>query len=105
MNPETEWEMARVSRESRFGEAGMGALRVALLFGSAAVALALLVTPFAESHTRSRISRATFPPGLDFTSTGTIAPGGNYTIRRSVLQASPEAVCVIRDSGARSGNC
>ena len=28
-----------------------------------------------------------------------------YTIRRSVLQPSPESVCVIRVDGTRSGQC
>ena len=35
------------------GGAGMGILRITLLFGSAAVALALIIAPIADSQTRS----------------------------------------------------
>jgi hypothetical protein len=30
---------------------------------------------------------------------------GAYTIRRSVLQPSPNAVCIIRGNGMRTGDC
>ena len=42
MTPEDEWNAIRRRRAPLFGVAGMGMLRVALLFGSAAVALAVI---------------------------------------------------------------
>ena len=74
-----------------------GALRIALLFGSAAVALALIAVPLLEGRGSDRLA------GL--MSTGSIGTGETYTIRRSVLQSSPDAVCVIRSDGTRSGDC
>jgi hypothetical protein len=103
MNPEAEWENLRGARASLFG-AGVGALRVALLFGSAAVAFALIIAPIAEKQTR-RFIAAGPQAGLDMTSTGSVPYRGSYTVRRSVLQPGPDAVCIIRDNGRRSGAC
>lgn len=104
MDPETEWRRIRGERGSPLAGVGMGALRVSLLFGSAAVALALLLAPWADSQSR-RIAQGGVSNGLDFLSTGTAGGGNGYTIRRSVLQPQPRSVCIIRDNGARSGDC
>jgi lipopolysaccharide export LptBFGC system permease protein LptF len=86
-----------------------GSLRFALIFGAAAIALALFVVPFAQRQAQSIVARA--PAGLDTMSTGSIGPTGggggsaNYTIRRSVLQSTPQSVCIIRHNGARTGDC
>jgi hypothetical protein len=44
---------------------------------------------------------------LDPTTTGSVKGGKTerYVIRRSVLQASPDATCVISAAGTRSGDC
>jgi hypothetical protein len=96
-----DWNTSRGER----GFAGLGLLRPVLLFGSAAIALALMLVPLLEDVS-SDIADAG-PQGLDLTSTGSIAAGGTryYVVRRSVLQSSPDAVCVIRADGARLGNC
>lgn len=101
MDPEEQWSAARGESARMFGIAGMGILRITLLFGSAAVALALIIAPIAESQTRTQISDS----GLDRMTTGSVSGKGSYTIRRSVLQNSPTAICVIRDNGSRSGDC
>ncbi|MBO6717596.1 MAG: hypothetical protein JJ913_06525 [Rhizobiaceae bacterium] len=84
-----------------------GSLRFTLIFGAAAIALALFVVPFAEQQAKSIMARG--PVGLDTMSTGSIRqPGGaagTYTIRRSVLQTTPQSVCIIRDNGMRTGDC
>ena len=87
MTPEDEWDITRSGRETLFGIAGMGVLRVTLLFGSAAVALALIIAPLADEYSRPEFADA--GGGLDYTSTGSIGPRGSYTIRKSVLQAMP----------------
>ncbi len=77
-----------------------GALRITLLFAAAAVALALIAAPLLESRSGFLARNA----GVDLMSTGSIS-GTSYTIRRSVLQSSPDAICIIRSDGARSGDC
>jgi len=100
MHPEDEWE--RGDRGFKFGAAGFGALRTALLFGAAAVALALIIAPIADRQSQVYVSQS---EGLDGMTTGSVRSRDSYTIRRSVLQASPDSICVIRASGARSGDC
>lgn len=86
---------------SQPGFAPGGAIRLALIFGSVAVALGLVIAPLAED----RLMRKAGADGLDFMSTGSIGADRSYTVRRSVLQSTPESVCIIRANGARSGDC
>lgn len=82
------------------GAVGFGALRLALLFGGLAVAMALIIAPIAERQTRF------YQPGeIDGMTTGSIRAVDTYTIRRSVLQPSPDSICVIRADGTRKGEC
>ncbi|MBA3448573.1 MAG: hypothetical protein H0T56_13400 [Pseudaminobacter sp.] len=103
MNPDNEWDLVRNDRGHSFELAGTGILRLTLLFGSATVALALIAVSLIAEQGDSRIARAGY--GVDMMSTGTIGHKSSYTIRRSVLQASPNSVCIIRASGVRSGDC
>jgi hypothetical protein len=82
-----------------------GALRVALLFGSAAVAFALILTPFVDRGAGSVVAARGMAMELDQTATGSIPRSGEYTVRRSVLQTSRQSVCVIRSNGGHSGEC
>jgi len=104
MSLDKDWDSIRRDRPSRTAEAGMGVLRVTLLFGSAAVALALLATPLLDRGSRQQFARGAFPAGLDMTSTGSIGKTV-YTVRRSVLQPSPDSVCIISADGRHSGDC
>lgn len=101
-----EWEAGGRDRARSFTDAGMGALRVALLFGSAAVALALIATPILEGQV-DRMSYASMSPGIDMMPTGTVGQRetGSYIVRRSVLQPTPNSVCIIRGNGMRTGDC
>lgn len=101
MSVDNDWERIRNERLSIFG---IGAVHFALLFGSAAVALALILVPIADNYSRPQLARNGMQ-GLDFTTTGSIGPSNTYTLRRSVLQASPDAVCIIRAGGERAGDC
>ena len=105
MSLDRDWDSIRPDRSFRAADAGMGVLRVTLLFGSAAVALALIATPFLDSQTRSQSARDDFPGGLDMTATGSISHRSTYTVRRSVLQAQPGSVCIIGSDGRTSGDC
>jgi hypothetical protein len=97
-----EWEKFRSEHGSLLDIVQGGAIRIALLFGSVAVAIALLLTPMLDQETRvARISTL----GVDNTVTGSVPVEGIYTLHRSVLQNSPNAVCVIHFDGARTGDC
>jgi hypothetical protein len=88
-----------------FNIADNGALRVALLFGSAAVAFALILTPFVDRGAGSVVAARGVAMELDQTTTGAVSQSGQYTVRRSVLQSSDSAVCIIRSNGGKSGEC
>ncbi|EKF17761.1 hypothetical protein [Nitratireductor pacificus] len=106
MVSEADWETGRSAWSTRVNNAGIGALRVALLFGSAAVALALVLTPIAEKRSRPTVAQFGAPFGIDpITTSSTKRSGGTYTLRRSVLQPGRDAVCIIRENGQRSGAC
>ncbi len=89
---------------SMFNDAGYGALRVALLFGSAAVALALILVPIIQGVSGSGIYQAGIG-SLDTISTGSVGYTTRYTIHRSVLQKNPSAICIIHDDGTKTGDC
>lgn len=101
MHPDDEWDTIQRDRASLFGDAGSSLLRLTLLFGSVAIAFALIIAPIAEKQTYSAVDAT----GIDTMSTGTVRSGGAYTIRKSVLQPSPDSICIIRDNGSRSGEC
>lgn len=111
-----EWEVPQARSGGVFNGLGMGAVRVALLFGSAAVGLALILTPVMESQVE-RMAYSYHSSRIDPMATGAITRGINtpvfgdqrasstYTVRRSVLQPSPSSVCIIRNNGMRTGDC
>ncbi len=88
--------------------AGMGLLRITLLFGSAAIALALIIAPLADRGSQAVVDYST-GRSIDEMATGSIqkaAPApSTYTVRRSVLQRSPNAVCIINSDGSKTGDC
>jgi hypothetical protein len=104
MKADDDWDTIRRARQS-FSGAGTGLIRLTLLFGSAAVALALLAAPLLEKRSDQNRFTASSGPGMDYTTTGSIGNGEAFTVRRSVLQKSPDSVCVIRQDGSRSGDC
>lgn len=91
----------RTRRSILLNAAGMTMLRATLLFGSAGVALALILTPVADRFSRD----PNIGVGLDYTATGSIDRSNSYTIRRSVLQKDAGALCILRPDGRRSGDC
>lgn len=104
MLSDNDWDIINNERGSRVKEVGTGALRVALLFGSAFAALALFLTPILQHQ--ARMAQNSYPYGLDPTMTGAVSmASGIYTIQRSVLQRSPDSVCIIRGNGERVGDC
>lgn len=101
----SDWYTPRGSVRSSASAASMGVLRVVLLFGSAAAALAVILTPIADRQSRN-YAQNVIHPGIDRISTGSVQRySGKYTVRRSVLQNRPDSVCIIRDNGVRNGDC
>lgn len=103
MAQEDDWRDFASGRDVQPAMSGLGSLRMALLFGSGMIALALLIVPFVDRGGGPQFADG--PGQLDTMATGSISRGGNYTIRRSVLQTNPNAVCIIRPNGVRTGDC
>lgn len=83
----------------------MGTLNMALLFGTAAIALTLIVTPMLAPGKADRMQASTMD--YDNITTGSVPSQDGktkrYTIRRSVLQENPGDVCIIEANGNRDG--
>jgi hypothetical protein len=95
------WKAARTRERSSIKSGRTGVLNIALLFGTAAIALSLALTPMLASKT-DRKTLAFEPADYDMMTTGSIPkgdPGKRYTIRRSVLQETPGSVCIIDGNG------
>jgi hypothetical protein len=98
------WKAVQEKEQSYSSSRKTGALNIALLFGTAAVALSLILTPMLSDKSRSGVLASA--PDLDSITTGSIPQAQNgkrYTIRRSVLQQEPGSVCVVQGYGADSG--
>ncbi|MFC5759188.1 MULTISPECIES: hypothetical protein [unclassified Rhizobium] len=100
------WKAVREKeRASSSASRRTGALNIALLFGTAVVALTLILTPMlADSSKKSVLASA--PADFDTITTGSIPKSENgkrYTIRRSVLQDTPGSVCVVQGYGVGAG--
>jgi hypothetical protein len=83
----------------------MGALNMALLFGTAAIALTLIVTPMLAPDKAERMQASTMD--YDNITTGSVPSHDGktkrYTIRRSILQDDPGDVCIIENDGTKIG--
>jgi hypothetical protein len=93
---------SRKRAKSRSGKTG--ALNIALLFGTAAIALSLIVTPMLASRSNER-KLAHVQEDFDMITTGSINKPGDknakhYTIRRSILQDTPGSVCIVQGYGS-----
>lgn len=100
------WKAVREKEQRSFKSRKTGALNIALLFGTAAVALSLILTPMLSDKSKSSVLASA--PDFDNITTGSIPKtendnGKRYTIRRSVLQQQPGSVCVVQGYGADSG--
>ncbi|MGB3875202.1 hypothetical protein [Shinella zoogloeoides] len=105
MRDEDFWKAVQEKDFTPAGDTRTGALNLALLFGTAVIALALVLTPVLSAKTDKRIM-ANVPDEFDMISTGSVQPaetGKRYTVRRSVLQEMPGAVCIVDGPGAGSG--
>lgn len=99
------WKTVPVRQRATYRSGRTGALNIALLFGTAAIALSLIVTPMLAGRGDER-RLAHVQEDFDMISTGSIKPAEkgakHYTIRRSVLQETPGSVCIVQ--GYSSGD-
>lgn len=90
-----------------FAEARTGLFRATLLFGSIAVALALIIVPAADRQ--AKLAAAGAAEGLDPVLTGSTAAATpdirRYTLRRSVLDDSRSEPCLMFPDGTQRGKC
>lgn len=106
MDNDRDWANLRPQQASTFTEAGFGMVRITLLFGSFAIAIALFLTPLLDRSEGTSVAGGPFYAGVDRMATGTVRRGEQqYTLRRSVLQTSPTSTCIIHSNGTRSGDC
>ena len=85
-----------------------GFVRCVLLFGSAVLALTLVIVPILSEKANKQTAQSLFPAGVDMMSTGSIARGNSeksYVERKSLLQSSPQSVCLIASDGTQQGDC
>ncbi|WP_105372653.1 hypothetical protein [Neorhizobium huautlense] len=96
------WKTARIRQRAARGSGSTGALNIALLFGTAAIALALIVTPMLADRSDERMAHV--QEDFDRITTGSIRPAEKgtkvYTIRRSVLQETPGSICIVEGYGS-----
>jgi hypothetical protein len=98
------WKAVQEKEQSYTSSRKTGALNIALLFGTAAVALSLILTPMLSDRSKGPVLANA--PDLDSITTGSIPQtenGKRYTIRRSVMQQEPGSVCIVQGYGADSG--
>jgi hypothetical protein len=94
------------STRERLETAGGNLLRITLLFGSATIAVALVITTLLDNKISGNVQRPLVAQNiLDYSTTSSVRSPERFTVRKSVLQASPDAICVIRQDGTRTGDC
>lgn len=109
------WRAVRMKERSSNNSRRTGALNIALLFGTAAIALTLIITPMlADRSTVAHVADAPIADPYDDIQTGSIRPvndinarpetenGRRYVIRRSILNPEPGAACIVQ--GYKSGD-
>lgn len=100
------WLAAQTASDRGAPKMRIGLMRVTLLFGSIAVAMALFLPPMvADSVPRS----FAYSAGVDQMTTGSIMSAQGvgsrqYTIRRSILQ-EPGSFCIVDGQGRAINNC
>lgn len=110
MSNEDFWRTVRSRERSSIKTGRTGVINIALLFGTAAIALTLVLTPMLSERTERR-SLAFQPDQFDMITTGSIPraepghpySGKRYTIRRSVLQETPGSVCIVEGYNVEKG--
>lgn len=97
------WKTVDTSRGFAAKNKRTGALNVALIFGTAVIALSLIVTPMLANRSQSSARYATKPDEIDDIITGSIKRNDaskTYTIRKSILSNQSGDNCVVEGYSA-----
>lgn len=96
MFPEKEWAAVH-ARQSKAGAAfAAGLVRLTLLFGSAALAVAFFIAPLKGDPEFGRI---------DVMTASFIGDDSSRILHRDGIGRSAASICVIRANDTRAGNC
>lgn len=101
------WLSAETHSDRDRQRRGVGPVRVALLFGTVAVAMALLLPPLAGDFGPQRAmihTAGTLVDPITTASIGVKRDSYSYTVRRSVLQ-EPGASCIVSGSRTAHNRC
>jgi hypothetical protein len=98
-----DWEQASYTPARNLLDSG--AIRIALLFGSAAVAFTMILAPIIDRGSGNLFAKRGMSSKLDSAATGSIVQSRGYTVRRSILSKAPASVCIIDQNGRQSGKC
>lgn len=111
MMDEKWFQMDPADQDSK-GVARSGALKMAMFFSAAVIALTAFVAPYATD--RAQEFAFSQPDPYDQLTTGSIStvtafepgePSRVYTIQRSILQETPGALCIVNVNGSKTGDC
>lgn len=92
------WKTVDNSRGYSAKNRRTGVLNVTLLFGTAAIALSLILTPMLANKTQTTTRLAPVPDNIDNILTGSIKrteAGKTYTIRKSILNGDTDSSCLV----------
>ncbi len=106
MVEENVWKAVRRRVDTKGKPAKSGALNVAMLFGLLVVGVTLLMAPMLNKKMETQFAQGA--QHFDDIKTGSIvrretSGSRSFTVRRSVLQDMPGAVCIINSDGSSSG--
>lgn len=103
---------------TRLRKAGRGLLRLALLFGSAGLALALIIVPLLNQQATRSLQESVFPEGIDRTTTASVKRAATPVAEKKIEVAAPanagsiatdapklHDICIIEPNGHRDGDC
>lgn len=101
MEPDSDWELTRDDRAAwQLGDWGYSALRVALLFGSAMIAICMILIPVLTQENTRSVSEGV---GFDLMSTGSIRPDESRD--PAAHGEKPLQACAARFDEAGKGGC
>lgn len=100
------WTAVREKGGAREPIGSAGALRAALIFAAVVIVTALIAGPMLGSGSHRLIAERSHGD-YDTLTTGSVpsAAERTYTLRRSITQPMPDALCIIDENGNRHGDC
>lgn len=86
-------------------KAGSGFLRLVLLFGSAVVALSLVIIPILTERSNQQTAQSLFPEGVDRMVTGSVKKPTPEAMGLKKTSTEAPASCITADNDTLIGDC